>query len=238
MSIPFVIINPNANSGKLGKRIDQTLRTIKKYLGDFEYKLTQGPRDEISIATEAINNGFNTILACGGDGTATNTGDAIINSGKPDIKLGLISGGSMCDWHKTHSIPFNLEDSLSIIADGHIESFPAMKCTGEKTYYSFEMADGGFTGAAAAAAHREVKWIKNGDIKYAWLALKYIIKSKNTKAIVTIDDREPIEIENFSNAAAAFGDEIAGFKVLPGNDYFSRKNKDLGMLIVHDLKGF
>ncbi|UJG41766.1 MAG: hypothetical protein K9W45_04700 [Candidatus Heimdallarchaeum aukensis] len=236
--IPFIIINPQARSGKIGKKLEEIKKKFKQYLGEFEYELTQGPLDEIRIATEAIEKGFKKILVCGGDGTATNTGDAIINSGNKDVVLGLISAGSMCDWHKTHSIPFNMDESLQIIAEGHYESFPAMKCIGDKTYYSFDMADGGFTGAAAAAAHHEVKWIKNGDIKYLWLALKYVLVSKNTKAKITIDDREPIEINDFTNLIVAFGDEIVGFKVLPGNDYFSRVNKDLGVFVLHKLKGF
>ncbi len=233
----FVIINPNANTGRLGKNMDKVLKTFKEYLGDFEYRLTEAPRQEVKLATEAIERGFNTIIACGGDGTATNTGDAIINSGKKDIKLGLVSGGSMCDWHKTHSIPYNLEESLSIIAEGYTEFFPAMRSIGEQTYYSFDMADGGFTGATAAAAHTEAKWIKNGDLKYMYLALKYILRTKNTRGTVTIDDNDPITFDRLTNVIAAYGDEIAGFKVLPGNDYLARKNNDFGILIAYNFKG-
>ena len=232
---PFIIINPNANSGRLGKKIDKILKTTKSYLGDFEYALTEKARHEIDLATKAISEDYKTIVALGGDGTATNIGDVVVNH--PGVTLGLLSAGSMCDIHRTHSIPYDLEDSLEIFAEGHEDSFPAIKCSGDINSYALDMADGGFTGKASAAAHHEMKWMKIGAIKYNYLALKYVIKFKNLPGTITIDDKEPIRVEELTNAFAAVGDVIAGFEVLPGNPYFSQKNKDLGLVIVHGMKG-
>jgi diacylglycerol kinase family enzyme len=234
-SEPYFIINPNANTGKLGKKLDSALALAKEYIGDFEYAVTEKPQQETELAAEAIKRGYKTLIAFGGDGTATNMGDAII--GHSDVTLGLLSAGSMCDWHRTHSIPYNLEKSLQIIVEGHSEKFPAIKCSGDKTNYAFDMTDGGFTAKAAAAAHYEMKWMKIGLIKYNYLALKYVLKSKNTPAKITLDDRDPIEISDLTNAFAALGDDISGFHVLPSNAAYSQKNKDLGVAIAHGMKG-
>jgi len=234
-SDPFIIINPNAHSGKLGKNLDKILKTTREYIGDFQYKLTERGRHEVEIAEKAIKDGYKTIVALGGDGTATNMGDVAVNH--PEITLGLISAGSMCDWHRTHSIPYHLKDSLEIFAEGHVEKFPAMKCSGDKTYYAFDMADGGFTAKAAAASFTEMKWLKIGVIKYNYLAFKYVIKFPNVPCTVTIDDGDPIEIKELTNVFASFGDDIVGFHVLPGNPYLIRKHADFGIAIAHGMKG-
>ncbi|MHA1668585.1 MAG: diacylglycerol/lipid kinase family protein [Candidatus Heimdallarchaeaceae archaeon] len=235
-SDPYIIINPHANSGNLGKNLDKILNKTKEYLGDFSYHLTEYGRHEVELAKKAIEDGYTTIVALGGDGTATNIGDVLVGNEK--IRLGLLSAGSMCDWHRTHSIPYDLESSLEIFVEGHVEKFPAIKCQGDKTLYAFDMADGGFTARAAAAAFTEMKWLKVGIIKYNYLALKYVIKTKNTPCTVTIDDRDPIYIEEMTNVFGALGDDIIGFHVLPGNPHFSRKDKDLGFLVAHGMKGF
>ena len=232
---PFIIINPNANTGRLGKNLDKALKLTRSYIGDFEYALTEKPVHEKELTQKAIEEGYKTLIAFGGDGTATNMGDIIVNY--PDVTLGLISAGSMCDWHKTQFIPYDMEESLAILAEGYREKFAAMKCTGDKETYSFDMTDGGFTGKAAAAAHYEMKWMKIGSIKYNYLAVKYVIKTKNTPCIVTVDDKEPIRIEELTNFFVALGDDISGFHVMPSNVIFCNKYKDLGIGIVYGKKG-
>ena len=232
---PFIIINPNANSGRLGKNIEKILQIVKEHVGDFDFALTEKPRHEVELASKAIDEGYKVIAALGGDGTATNIGDVVINN--HGITLGLLSAGSMCDIHRTHSIPYDLESSLEIFAEGYEETFPAIRCKGDLNYHALDMADGGFTAAAAAAAHYEMKWMKIGAIKYNYLAVKYVLKFKNTPCTITIDNQEPFRVENLTNAFAAVGDVIAGFDVLPGNPYFSKKNNDLGIVIAHSMKG-
>lgn len=75
----FLIINPNSKSGKTGKRVNKYLKIINEYLGDIEYELTTKPREEATIAKKAVEEGYKTILSLGGDGTATNIGDVLVD---------------------------------------------------------------------------------------------------------------------------------------------------------------
>ena len=95
----------------------------------------------------------------------------------------------------------------------------------------------GFVAEAGAAALTEAKWLKSGTLKYAYLALKYVMKFKNVPVTITIDDKEPIEVDDLSASVFAFSEEMAGFNMLPGNAYLSRKNKDIGIVIARGLKG-
>ena len=230
----FLIINPNSKSGKTGKRIGRYLKIIREYLGKIEYEVTTKPREEATIAEKAVKAGYKTILSLGGDGTATNIGDVLVDY--PDTKLGYISSGSMNDWGRTHSIPTKLEDCLEVIIDGYSENFPAIKCKGDKESYAFDHVGGGFVAEAGAASLTEARWIKNGFLKYTYLALKHVIKFKNAPVSIKIDDNEPLVIEDFSASVFAFSESIAGFRMLPGNAHFSRKNKDIGIVIARGLK--
>jgi diacylglycerol kinase family enzyme len=232
----FLIINPNSRSGKTGKRINRYLKLIKEYLGEIEYKITTKPRDETNLAKEAVEKGYKTILSLGGDGTATNIGDVLVKH--PDTILGYLSAGSMNDWGRTHSIPTKFEECLQVIVEGHHEKFPGMRCVGDREYYAFDHVDGGFVAEAGAAALTEARWLRSGFLKYAYLALKYVIKFKNVAVRMKIDNQEPLEIDDLSASVFAFSDAMAGFKMLPGNDYLSRKNKDIGIVIARGLKGF
>lgn len=231
----FLIINPNAGSGKTGKRLNKLLPQIKNHFGDIEYKITKKPRDEVSFAKSAIEEDYKTILSMGGDGTASNIGDVLVDY--PDVKLGMLLAGSMNDWARTHSLPLKLKENMAIISEGYSELFPALKCIGDRIRYAFDHVDGGFVAEAGAAAQHEAKWIKNGFLKYTYLALKYVIKFKNVQVDIVIDDKEPFRIDDLSASVFGFSDEIAGFKMLPGNSFLSRKNKDIGFVFARGLKG-
>ena len=48
-SDPFLIINPNADSGKTGKKINKHLPQIKEHFGDIEYEITTKIKEEKNI---------------------------------------------------------------------------------------------------------------------------------------------------------------------------------------------
>ncbi len=231
----FLIVNPSAGSGRTGKKLEKILPIVREYLGDIEYKLTKKPRDEISIAKKAIDEGHKTLISLGGDGTASNIGDVLVEY--PDVKLGMLAGGSMNDWGRTHSIPLELKPNLEMLVEGYSEMFPAMKCTGDCVRYAFDHVDGGFVAEAGAAAQHEAKWIKSGVLKYTYLALKYVIKFRNAHIKIKMDDKDEVVVDNFSASVFGFGDDIGGFRILPGNSHYCRKYNDVGFVFARGLKG-
>jgi diacylglycerol kinase (ATP) len=98
-----VIANPAAGRGR-GSRILPRVRAAFAAHGVSDVRLTTGPRQERELARRAIEDGFGTIVALGGDGTWSNVANAILASGA-DVRLGLLSGGTGCDFAKTTGSP-------------------------------------------------------------------------------------------------------------------------------------
>jgi diacylglycerol kinase (ATP) len=100
----FVVFNPHAGKGRGAQFVAPVLEALSAGGLEVEHGLTQGPGDEGRLAREAIERGFDRIVAVGGDGTWGNVGNAILASGRP-AELGLIPGGTGCDLAKSLGIP-------------------------------------------------------------------------------------------------------------------------------------
>lgn len=99
----FVVFNPRSGKGRGAQFVAPVLQGLGPATR-LEHALTREPGDEARIAREAIERGFTRIVAVGGDGTWSNVGNAIVESGRR-AKLALVPGGTGCDLAKTLGIP-------------------------------------------------------------------------------------------------------------------------------------
>ena len=91
MERTLLIINPV--SGTTSKRgIAERIESKLSQAGfDVEVKLTTGRGDATRLASYAVDNGFHTVVAIGGDGTVNETATALCDS---DVALAIIPAGS------------------------------------------------------------------------------------------------------------------------------------------------
>jgi diacylglycerol kinase (ATP) len=87
--------------------------------GVTEVRLTEQREGERAVARRAIEDGFDTIVACGGDGTWGNVANAILSMGAHDVRLGLIASGTGNDFAKTVGAPASdFAATAQLVADG------------------------------------------------------------------------------------------------------------------------
>ena len=67
-------------------------------------RLTRAPGDEERLAREALNDGAETIVALGGDGTWSRVG-AVMAAARTDCALALLAGGTGNDFAKSLGVP-------------------------------------------------------------------------------------------------------------------------------------
>jgi len=71
------------------------------------------------LAEEALRNGYDTIVAVGGDGTWSAVADRILSLGRNDVVFGVLPGGTGNDFGRNLGIPGNdLEGAVRILAAG------------------------------------------------------------------------------------------------------------------------
>lgn len=116
-----MIVNPIAGSGLSMK----SLPKIKKFLDqkdlNYEIVLTESPGRGVQLTEQAVSQGFNEVVAVGGDGTVNEVINGLLKSkseAKEKCVLGVIGAGSGNDFLYGMGLPLDLEENCRIVAEG------------------------------------------------------------------------------------------------------------------------
>ena len=110
------IANPISGQGKALGIIPKLIEPLKALGIHPLVEWTTGAGQAEIIASHAINNGINTIIACGGDGTIHEVVNGIMKSEKQDeVKMGIIPLGRCNDFASTFHIPKKLPEIVSYL---------------------------------------------------------------------------------------------------------------------------
>ena len=107
-----LVINPAAGRGR-AKRLLEQIRSRFSYVGEADISFTAGSGDEEELATRAMDNGCDSIVVVGGDGTCARVANAVLKARKP-CSLAVVPSGTGNDFAKTLGLA-NL--SISEIAE-------------------------------------------------------------------------------------------------------------------------
>lgn len=111
------IINPVAGGGKAKKLLPVIDKYMVKTGKIYDIVLTSRPKEATIISKQAIEKGYTTIVAVGGDGTINEVAIGILESGKGT--LGIIPRGTGNDLARTLNIPFDPIEAMDIIIKGN-----------------------------------------------------------------------------------------------------------------------
>jgi len=208
----FVIVNPHSGKGRGVRFVAPVLAALAGH-GAVEHGLTTGPGDEARLAAEAIERGFGTIVAVGGDGTWSNVGNAILRSGKP-VKLGLVPGGTGCDLAKSLGIPpRDVAACGRIVLEGHTRTIDVGRV--EDRYFL------NIVGFGYDVAVLEDSWSVSyleGELLYLYCALRQLHSFPGFPVEMAIDgrpaDRQEMLMLIVANARVFGG----GFRIAPAAD--------------------
>src|SRR5919109_2156717 len=114
-----VIVNPASGRGS-GARALPAIRDAFAAVGVSEVRLTSLKGDEGRQARRALDDGFDTLVACGGDGTWGNVANAILAAGAGrQARMALVATGTGNDFAKTVGAPArDVEATARLAVDG------------------------------------------------------------------------------------------------------------------------
>lgn len=147
-----VILNPAAGRG-YGARAEPEVRQCLEAEGvDFDLVRTKGPWHAAQLAEQAAREGFETVVAAGGDGTANEiiNGLLAVSQNGTGPKLGVIPAGSGSDFASGIGLPADLREACRRIARGENRTIDIGRVTvaGQEPRYFGNVVGVGFDGAA------------------------------------------------------------------------------------------
>ena len=95
-----VIVNPRADGGRVQKRWNELQPELTRRLGDVSFAFTSGPHDSDTQVDAALQDGCDTIIAMGGDGTLGAVASAVSYAG---ATFGILPAGTGGDFRRQFS---------------------------------------------------------------------------------------------------------------------------------------
>ena len=197
----FIIANKFSNSGKAVSVINKVVKQLKEEKIKHSLNLTISSGDEIDLVKKATKNGYNKILAIGGDGTAQKVVAGIVM--QQSIRLekmvfALIPSGTGNDWAKSKNISSNLNECVETLKGGKIKTqdigVATIKSANEKkTRYFITYSGVGFDSFMLSKIDK-YKWL--GKLSYLVCAIMNFLKFQNI-AVKIITSKTEIKTNVF-----------------------------------------
>ncbi len=176
----LLIVNPisgTASKNGLAERIVEKL-SAHDICVDIADTTCRG--DATRISHQAVADGYDAILACGGDGTVNETARAMANTG---VTMGIIPAGSGNGLARHIGIPIDPMKSLDIIIDNHVNVCDYGTVNDEPFFCTFGV------GFDAAVSDRFAASGQRGKISYLRSAFEEFIKFKCERYTLKADGK-------------------------------------------------
>ncbi len=201
----YFIVNPHSSNGRTGRIWPSFRRILERRLGRVHFALTRGILHARDLAARALQDGYDLILAVGGDGTVNEVlngfyaTDGAAGAGRkllrPQVALGYLSSGTGGDLSRTlsyHDCP--LEQQAELLLESGIRRIDCGEVafhgpSGEPAVRKFiNASSAGFSGNVLHAMNRFSK-LFGGKIAYQMGVLRSLIRLDNHPIAVTVDGR-------------------------------------------------
>ncbi len=208
-----LIANPGAGDVlEAASRIEQVRRNLLDYGLKVDLALAHPKNEAIPIARKAVKDGYDVVIAMGGDGTL---GAVIRGIAGSKVKLGIIAAGTENDIARSLGIPEDLKEACALIASGHTRKLDLgqVSTKKKKKFYFFMVAAIGLT----ATIYPMISEVREGKLSGIKDAITTLLKYKTKpKVFLTLDDESKIEVETMLVTVA--NTPISGAKNLVAPD--------------------
>jgi len=191
----FLVINQYAGHGKGEKAVDLVIPFLKKCGHTVEYSFTNRPGHATELASKASLDGFDLVVAVGGDGTVNEVAQGLIGT---DTPMGIIPMGSGNGLARELKISMNMHQSTRTLVEGENLQLDVCKLNDQR----FLCTSG--IGFDAMIAYKMSKAASRGFLKYVQLVIQESIFFKPLDIKMTIDGvvlEKPVFLITFANAS-------------------------------------
>jgi len=188
-----VIVNPVAGAYSTRRKWPHISTRLRDIGLSFDHEYTEGVGHATELARAAANEGYQNIVAVGGDGTVHEVANGILSSNSTEIPLGVISTGTGSDFIRSVGLPRNYNSACSrligqrrlVIDVGVVE----YQCKGQTLRRFFVNAAGvGFDASVVETTERFPKYL-GGTIPYLTGLIRTLFGYRNKSVVLRVGNK-------------------------------------------------
>ncbi len=186
-----LIVNPKAGMGRCGKLFPLVQkRLVQRGLIDPQPFFTQYKGDGRRLVQRAEKEGYERIIACGGDGTINEVINGIIGK---DMALGIMPLGTGNDYARSLGIKEDIDFASNLLLDGKVREVDLIRVNGGRYYGGIGAV--GFDSEVALLAERYKRFVPSYAIylplfPYVFAVLVKLISFRFKKVWIRYDGGE------------------------------------------------
>jgi diacylglycerol kinase (ATP) len=164
-----IILNPYASRWGARERLPVIESIFLESGLDYDLAVTDRPGQGKSEAFQAAADGFDAVIAAGGDGTVNEVVNGLIEAAgnEPTKPLGVLPIGTGNDFNDMNALPRAIEDCVRVISAGHTRQIDAGQVTADGIVHYF--------GNNCALAMEPVVTIENVKLTRLSGTIRYIV---------------------------------------------------------------
>jgi len=218
MTRALIVLNPIAGRGR-GARAEPEIRRLLQAEGfDFDLVRTTENWHAAELAEQAVVDGYDLIVAAGGDGTFHEVVNGLMSAapeGEVAGVMGLLPIGSGSDFANTVGVPFDLPEACARLVHGEdrVVDVGRVWIPGSDPQYFDNTVNVGFGGVVTREAQK-VKWL-TGTALYLPVVLKTVFLYFEAPYVKIAYDGQELSLPAVMISVANGPREGGGFHVAP-----------------------
>lgn len=220
-----VVVNPRSAGGKTARRWPEIARALEKGLGQVTARFTKEKGDGTVLARELLREGFDFIVAAGGDGTINEVANGFLESDqpvRPEARLGILPLGTGGDFRRTLGIGPGIPEAMETLAAGaplRIDVGRAAFCGHDGralTRYFVNVASFGMGGEVAARSQNATRPL-GGTVSFLWATFRTLLSYRGKRVRLELDGSKLPSDFFITNVAVGNGEyHGGGMRPCPG----------------------
>lgn len=193
----IAILNPRSNGGRTGREAKDIAKKIASAVGPITLATTDGPMSAARIAASALSEGYDHVVAVGGDGTVSEVVNGFFHEGEPinpEAMLGVVMTGTGGDFRKTFGVASGIDNAIARLAKaiprridvGRVQ-FVDDTGTPQMRYFD-NIASFGLSGEVVRSVNRAVvSKLIGGSFAFSWNSAIAMLRYRNKPVRLKVD---------------------------------------------------
>ncbi len=190
-----VVVNPRSAGGKTGRRWRDVQGRLERRLGPVTARFTDSPGAGIGLTRELLHEGFDLIVAAGGDGTTHEVANGFLEDDRavnPEACLGILPMGTGGDFRRAVGMSARLDSAIEILAAGVPQTIDLGRATfeslsgGRMSRYFINLLSFGMGGDVAARSPNLLTGL-SGRAAFLWATAQAFLNYQGSHVRLRLD---------------------------------------------------